>query len=468
VDEEDTAGSESPERGPGSRRRRIVFFGVSGALILGALLLFRGVLLPFLLAIVVAYVFAPVVKALQRLMPRWIAVLLLYLALLGALGAFIAYGVPRLAVEVERLARETPRAVRTVQYEWLPALEGQLRDAMRSYSEEEGLALGPTERRLGGGSMGEGVDGGVPPAYGMDAGVPRGSSAIVVTPTPSGGYQIHLPPDGIFVRPEGDRARGYVVGAERPEEEAEGDFTTSVSEAFERQMKNTEAHAVTAFKTVQAVVKAVVRGVFGFFIMLMLSAYLLITSDRIFAFLRSLVRPERSVQFDDLLRRIDRGLSGVVRGQLLIALVNGVLSGIGFYLFDLPYWPILTLIATLLSIIPIFGSILSSIPAVLIGLQQGIGTALLVLAWIVGIHQLEANVLNPKIMGDSAKVHPVLVVFALLAGEHIFGIVGALLAVPVLSIAQSLFLHYKDVALGRGHAGSSSEDVEPDTQPDTG
>ena len=55
-------------------------------------------------------------------------------------------------------------------------------------------------------------------------------------------------------------------------------------------------------------------------------------------------------------------------------------------------------------------------PAIAVGLTQGVGTAAFVLAWILGIHQLEANVLNPKIMGDAAKIHPVLVVFALIAG----------------------------------------------------
>jgi predicted PurR-regulated permease PerM len=74
--------------------------------------------------------------------------------------------------------------------------------------------------------------------------------------------------------------------------------------------------------------------------------------------------------------------------------------------------------------------------------------ALLVLAWIVGIHQLEAHVLNPKIMGDAARVHPVLVVFALLAGEHTAGLVGALLAVPVLSITQTLFYYLRERFLG--------------------
>ena len=91
-------------------------------------------------------------------------------------------------------------------------------------------------------------------------------------------------------------------------------------------------------------------------------------------------------------------------------------------------------IAATMSLIPIFGSILSSVPIVAIALissgtfdlRQGV----FVLAWIIGIHLVEANLLNPKIMGDAAKIHPVLVVFALIAGEHSYGLVGALFAVP--------------------------------------
>jgi predicted PurR-regulated permease PerM len=136
-------------------------------------------------------------------------------------------------------------------------------------------------------------------------------------------------------------------------------------------------------------------------------------------------------------------LAGVVRGQLLICVVNGVLSAIGFALFGLKYWPVLALIAGIMSIIPIFGSILSTVPAVLIGLTQDMWTALWVLLWILGIHQIEANLLNPKIIGVAARLHPVLVVFALLVGEHFFGLWGALLAVPTLSISQSVFNHFR-------------------------
>jgi predicted PurR-regulated permease PerM len=141
---------------------------------------------------------------------------------------------------------------------------------------------------------------------------------------------------------------------------------------------------------------------------------------------------------------MDEGLSGVVRGQLVICGINGVLSAIGFAIVGLKYWPVMALVAAVFSAVPIFGSIASAVPAVAIGLTQGLGTAVFVLAWILGIHQLEANLLNPKIMGDAAKIHPVLVIFSLLAGEHFFHVVGALLAVPVMSIAQTVFLHVKE------------------------
>jgi predicted PurR-regulated permease PerM len=66
-----------------------------------------------------------------------------------------------------------------------------------------------------------------------------------------------------------------------------------------------------------------------------------------------------------------------------------------------------------------------------------------VLLWIIGIHQVEANLLNPKIIGVAAKIHPVLVVFALIVGEHFYGLWGALLAVPTLSLTQSVFNHFR-------------------------
>jgi predicted PurR-regulated permease PerM len=248
------------------------------------------------------------------------------------------------------------------------------------------------------------------------------------------------------VVPEGDR--GYRIEAATRRGKNHGDFADTITSAAARTIDTTQKTGVSLLQAAQSLVGKLVRGVFDFVLTLVVSAYLLITTDRIFEFARSLYAPGRRLDFDDLIRRIDRGLSGVVRGQLIICAINGALSAIGFYILGLKYWTFLTLVATVGSIIPIFGSILSAVPAVLVGLTQDFGTALLVLGWIVGIHQLEAHVLNPKIMGDAARVHPVLVVFALLAGEQSAGIVGALLAVPVLSITQTLFFYLRERFLG--------------------
>ncbi len=412
-----------PSLGPaGSSRRRALFFAVTAPIAIGILIFFREVLAPFALAVILAYVLAPIVALLEKIrvgaraLPRWVAVVIVYLALLSGLAAAIGLGAPRLVAETTRAAREAPAAVRALREEWLPRLEAALRGAAALY--------------------------GRPPTEAASDEPPHG---IRVVPREDGSYEVALPPDGIeVVRQRDGELRIRVDTGER----ARRDLGAIIADAIRDFFADTEAYAGAAIRSAQALVAKVVGGVFSFFIMLMLSAYMLITSERIYGFFRSLARRDQRDRFDELIARIDRGLAGVVRGQLVIALVNGVLSGIGFWLADLPYWPVLTLIATALSIIPIFGAIISSVPAVLVGLQLGIGTALFVLAWIIGIHQLEANLLNPKIMGDAAKVHPVLVVFALLAGEHVFGIVGALLAVPLLSITQSVFLHFREVALG--------------------
>jgi predicted PurR-regulated permease PerM len=425
--------------GPGSNRRRIAFFAITGALALGILWVFRAVLAPFLIALVVAYVFAPVVDRLERVamfgrkMPRWAAVLFLYTSLLGTMAGAIAVGAPLLGSEIQRLSREIPVAVETVRTEWLPRIDGALRSATSTWSE--------VDPRTSDESTSDTT------AEVTDASGVTSSNGIRIVPQEGGGYEIVLPDTGIELHHASDGH--YVIAPRRETEQTpRRDISVQITEALRSQLRDSEQSVASALRTAQSFIAAVVGGVFRFFIMLMISAYLLISAESIRRFFRQLVRADRRPAFDALLRRIDRGLSGVVRGQLLICVVNGVLSGIGFYLAGLDYWPILTLIATVLSIIPIFGAILSSIPAVVIGLQDGFGVALFVLAWIIGIHQVEANLLNPKIMGDAAKVHPVLVVFALLAGEHFFGIVGALLAVPVLSIGQSLFVHFREVALG--------------------
>jgi predicted PurR-regulated permease PerM len=162
--------------------------------------------------------------------------------------------------------------------------------------------------------------------------------------------------------------------------------------------------------------------------------------------MRSLVPTIDAESYDDWLARLDYGLSGVVRGQALICLINGVLTGIGIAVLGIPFVVTLSVFAAVFSLIPIFGVLISSIPILLMAITVSGTTALLAMAWILFIHFVEGNFLNPKILGDSSKIHPVLIVFALVVGEHFAGVMGALLAVPFFSLIQNSFLFLKQKA----------------------
>ncbi len=189
----------------------------------------------------------------------------------------------------------------------------------------------------------------------------------------------------------------------------------------------------------QQLIKGILGFLFNFILVLMIAAFILVDTNRIKRFAHSLVTHENQAAFDAFLSKVDRGLSGVVRGQLMICVVNAFLTLAGLLILKIKFALILATLAGLFSLIPIFGSIMSTVPIALVGLMTSPLTSLLAILWVIGIHALEANFLNPKILGSSAQIHPVLVVLALVAGEHFYGIFGALLSVPIASILLTLF-----------------------------
>ena len=180
------------------------------------------------------------------------------------------------------------------------------------------------------------------------------------------------------------------------------------------------------------------------FLAFMLAAFLSVDLPGTIRFVLGLFPARTQPRVGDLMSRLDKGLSGVIRGQLSICAVNGFLTALGLFLLGVPFATTLGIFAGVCSLIPIFGTFISSVPAILLGLSVGPMTGLLVLVWILGIHFVEANLLNPKILGDAAQIHPVVVIFALLAGEHTFGLIGALFAVPTASMLQTLFFFARE------------------------
>jgi predicted PurR-regulated permease PerM len=395
------------------KNKRRLFLLLSAAIVVAVVVSARAVMLPFVLALVIAYVLTPLVALVEkRRVPRGAAILLVYVVVLGSIYLFIRTTAPRLGQELRGIRAELPTMVNTVRDEWVPELQDRLR----------AVGIVPT-----------------PPAPEPEH---VEQAPIIARPRPDGTIDIDIG-SGLEItpRPHG----GWAIAEPREVKEEPFDLNRFVTDVVGRTFAYARTNALEIARIGRDIVAAISRAIFVFGITLMLAAYLMLTRERILGFFTLLARPSARADFARLLARIDRGLSGVVRGQLVICGINGALSAVGFAVIGLKYWPVLALVAMIFSLVPIFGSIASAVPAVALGLTQSLGTAVFVLLWIVGIHQLEANFLNPKIMGDAAKIHPVLVIFSLLVGEHFFHTMGALLAVPCMSIAQSLFQHVRDV-----------------------
>jgi len=411
---------------PPHRYARHTFLAVSAVAFVAIVVVGRAVILPFLLAVLVAYVLFPAVKAMERIkLPRWVAILLVYAVSIGAMAGFGSAVVPRLFEETKKLSAELPKLTQRMRDDWLPAIDARL---MRM----SGVDPAELAKQVEAQRAAEEARAKQPP--------------VVITPLDDGSFAVHLR-DDLEIRKQSESSwlvtRPRAVGP-RPMFSS----TQAMRDAFDKAMTYARKNSLELLAIGRAVVESVSRLVFYFFITLMIAGYMMYTYERIHRFVRDMWPEYRRPAFDRFLHRLDRGMAGVIRGQLLICLVNGILSAIVFWIFDLKYWPILAFVAGCMSIIPIFGSILSSVPAVAIGLTQSLTTAIGVLVGIVAIHQLEANFLNPKIIGDQAKIHPVLVVFALLLGEHFYQITGALLAVPCLALVQAVFLHFRESVLG--------------------
>ena len=394
------------------------------------------VLLPFIFAALIAYILAPIVRWMSerddgtRRMPRGLAIIICYLVFIAAVTGFLFVLVPRMAKDIRRIGEEVvgnkdhPGLIKKMDSEWVPEIAHWLEERFPSLrpqrvSPEEAAPVDP-----------------YPP--------PPPNTAATLTPLPDGSFAIQLAPGGIEITPLPTGAFHIVANDALPQ-----------PQSLEDKLRGFMHNAIAGLRSKvndlvqfgRDLVGAVIVGIFTFFLILMIAAFMLIDVEKVHAFLRSLFPRDFRGDYDIIIEGIDRGLSGVIRGQLLICLINGVLTFIGISIFGIKYGLILAVVAAVMSLIPIFGSILSSVPIVFSALVSGetgldFFRATVMLAWIVGIHLLEANYLNPKIIGTSAKIHPILVIFSLILGEKAYGLVGALLAVPVLSMIQVMFLYF--------------------------
>jgi predicted PurR-regulated permease PerM len=139
-------------------------------------------------------------------------------------------------------------------------------------------------------------------------------------------------------------------------------------------------------------------------------------------------------------------LGRALEAQSMIAVVNTVLTAIGFYLIGIPSIALLAPIVFFCSYIPVFGVILSSLPAALLAFRAGGLTMVLwLIVMVLVVHAVEAYALNPLIFGRHLKMHPVAVLVILLVAEHLFGVWGLVLAVPIAAFVLRYVLRGESV-----------------------
>lgn len=140
-------------------------------------------------------------------------------------------------------------------------------------------------------------------------------------------------------------------------------------------------------------------------------------------------------------------LGRAFEAQSLIALVNTLLTSIGFFILGIPSIALLAPIVFFCSYIPVFGVILSSLPAALLAFRTG-GVVLVfwLMVMVLIVHAIEAYALNPLIFGHHLRMHPVAVLLILLIAEHLFGIWGLVLAVPISAFILRYVIRGEEVA----------------------
>jgi predicted PurR-regulated permease PerM len=175
-----------------------------------------------------------------------------------------------------------------------------------------------------------------------------------------------------------------------------------------------------------------------------LSVYMLVYGEQIGSLVRRVLPDGDGSNGDDYPHLVQRAVTRYVGGQLSFSAIMGASTGVSLYVFGLlgifpdggKYAIAFAVFYGVMELVPYVGPILGAIPPVVVALLTDPITALWVAVLFVGLQQLEGHVVAPQIFGHTLRINPLLVIFALLLGLQVHGIVGALIALPILAVLR--------------------------------
>ncbi|MDI6821410.1 MAG: AI-2E family transporter, partial [Actinomycetota bacterium] len=170
----------------------------------------------------------------------------------------------------------------------------------------------------------------------------------------------------------------------------------------------------------------------------LMAFYILKDLRMIKATMSGLIPQKYRMEAFEIIHKVDVVLGGFLRGQLLVALAVGVLCGIALTILRVDFAIVLGVIAGVLNIIPYFGPIAGGALAAMVALIKSPTLAVLVIIAMIIIQLIDGMLLSPNIISRQVNLHPVVVIFSLLIGAALFGIMGMILAIPIAAAGKAL------------------------------
>lgn len=255
-----------------------------------------------------------------------------------------------------------------------------------------------------------------------------------------------------------DSARDWLVdGPLGVSREQIDNFGNSAVEAVRDNQERLTSGALSTATTVTEIIT-------GAFLVLFAVIFLLHGGRNIWAYMTRIVPSDSRDRVREAGKSGFSSLTGFVRATFFVAMVDAVGIGVGLAVLGVPLALPLASLVFLGAFIPVIGAVLTGLLAVVVALlSKGFLVAVLVLALVLAVQQIEGNVLQPLVMGRAVQIHPLAVLLAITAGAVLAGIVGALLAVPLLAFLNSATQRLlTDDATDE--PGSHGVDEEPDEQ----
>jgi len=180
-----------------------------------------------------------------------------------------------------------------------------------------------------------------------------------------------------------------------------------------------------------------------------LTFYFLKDKDKLINQVFLIIPKNKRSEIKELLTQIDKSLSQFVRGRLILAIYVGVATTVVLLILDINFAIVIGLLTGIADIIPYFGPFLGFVPAVLFAFLDSATKGIWVAVIFILIQWVENNVLGPKIIGDTTGLHPITVLLSLIIAGNIYGVLGMVFVIPVVSILKILFGFFIDKARKR-------------------